>query len=192
MQITQNSNQIVIDFFENDQIIEEMLQNVDNNGAADESDADYDSDEDSDYESEDDSDTDYESEDDSDENDEKVFDNDSIPSLISDERDDTSDTDVLEDLVLTDDGDILPNAPPQLRRERPEDYLTPALANQERYIDRYRIPNTPQQLRRERPEDYLTPALGDRDRIPNAPQQIRQIRVLEDITNIRPRRLYFN
>jgi len=112
----QNSNEIVFEFYNNDQVIEEMLQNFDAR--------DYDSDDDSDYKS--------------DENDEddlgETEESDSMPDLI----DDDSDTDVLDD---EEDGEIvntqvieeshIPVSPPQLRRERPEDYLTPFITLRE-------------------------------------------------------------
>jgi len=106
----QSSNQIVLDFYNNDQIIGEMLQNFEIRN--------YDSDDDSDY--------------DSDENDENNLENeensDSMPDLIDD--DDVSDTDILDsddefqNTQVIEDSSI-PVSPPQLRRERPEDYLTP-------------------------------------------------------------------
>jgi hypothetical protein len=108
----QNSNEIVFEFYNNDQVIEEMLQNFDAR--------DYDSDVDSDYKS-----------DENDENDDlgETEESDSMPDLIDD--DDVSDTDILD----SDDDDFqniqvieeshIPVSPPQLRRERPEDYLTP-------------------------------------------------------------------
>ena len=79
--------------------------------------------------------------------------------ISENESDDTSDTDVLEVLDNLDNLTLL-NTPLQLRRERPEDYLTP-LASEEQIIERSRIPNAPRQQRR----------------------------VLQDITNIRPRKL---
>ena len=106
----QSSNQIVLDFYNNDQIIGEMLQNFEIRN--------YDSDDDSDY--------------DSDENDENNIENeensDSMPDLIDD--DDVSDTDILDsddefqNTQVIEDSSI-PVSPPQLIRERPEDYLTP-------------------------------------------------------------------
>ena len=110
----QSSNEIILDFYNNDQIIEEMLQNFEIR--------DYNSDDDSDYEN-----------DESNENDENNLeeneeDSDSMPDLIDD--DDVSDTDILDsddefqNIQVIEELPI-PVSPPQLRRERPEDYLTP-------------------------------------------------------------------
>jgi hypothetical protein len=157
-EILQRSNQIVFEFFGLDQNIEEMFQNSD---GINNSNSDSDTDE-SDSDDTDESDTD---ESDSDESDSDATDliSDSIPDLISEnESDDTSDTDVLEVLDNLDNLTLL-NTPLQLRRERPEDYLTP-LASEEQIIERSRIPNAPRQQRQ----------------------------VLQDIINIRPRKLHFN
>jgi hypothetical protein len=168
-EILQRSNQIVFEFFGLDQNIEEMFQNSDgiNNSNSDsddtnESDSDDTDESDSDTD-ESDSDTD-ESDSDTDESDSDTDESDSdATDLISEnESDDTSDTDVLEVLDNLDNLTLL-NTPLQLRRERPEDYLTP-LASEEQIIERSRIPNAPRQQRQ----------------------------VLQDIINIRPRKLHFN
>jgi hypothetical protein len=161
MQLT---NQMIMEFFSNEQVIEEMIRNV--MEYDEEKESDYDSDDESNYEDE------SEVEDDSEEDDEsEVEDEDEerhqryraeaqdmenelndLPDLVSD-SDSVSDTDILEDLE-----DELPVGPPVLRREVTTDYLSPD-----------RMP---------------------RVSTPNAPRAER--RALRDISNIRPRRLAFN
>lgn len=175
MQIT---NQIVIDFFNNDQIIDEMLRNLEVVESDNESDydSDYDTDNESDNESDYDSDYDTDNESDNSEELENKTENDGS-SYNSD-----SDTDVIDEDLFT-----LP--PPFLRREIPEDYSRSILSHDIEYGDLVTF-SPPSLLRREVPEDYISP-----NRLPslvsqNAPRADR--RVLRDITNIVPRRLEFN
>ena len=183
MQLT---NQIIMEFFGNDQVIEEMIRNVTEYN--EEKESDYDSDDESDYEEDDsegeeESEEDEESEDESDVEDEEeerhqryraeaqAIENElnDLPELVSD-SDSVSDTDILEDVE-----DELPVGPPVLRRESAVDYL---------------LSLNPPVLRREVTSDYLTPDRMPRVSTPNAPRAER--RALRDITNIRPRRLAFN
>ena len=180
-----------MEFFGDDQVIEQMLNPVnavfeqierpvnpdrvnDYEESDDESDdEEYESDESDEYDSED-------SEDEEEEihqfyreeaqamSSDGLFDD--MPELVSDSD---SDTDVLEDVQL-------PPRPPVLRRERPSDYLN--------LFDTLVLP--PPALRRETTSDYLSPHRQPQQVTPSAPRANR--RVLRDITNIRPRRLAFN
>lgn len=212
MQIT---NQIIMDFFGDDDVINEMLRPanpdyIDNNDES-EDDEDYESDDDED-ESDDD-----ESEDESEDDEEDLHQfyrneaqtmsaNELIDNLSEIVYESDSDTDVL------DNENVLPL--PMLTRERPSDYsnlseivyesdsdtdnenvLPPPILRRERPSD-YGIYETdflvlpPPALRRERPSDYLTPHTRFVRVAPNAPLANRQL--LRDITNIMPRRLAFN
>ena len=194
MQIT---NQIVMEFFGDDQVIEQMLNPVnavfeqierpvnpdrvnDYEESDDESDdEEYESDESDEYDSEDSED---ESEDEEEElhqfyrNEAQAMANDGLfedlPELVSESD---SDTDVLEDVQL-------PPRPPVLRRERPSDYVN--------LFERDPLVLPPPALRRETTADYLSPVRNIEQVTPTAPRANR--RVLRDITNIRPRRLAFN
>jgi hypothetical protein len=185
MQIT---NQIVMEFFGDDQVIEQMLRpvNPDYINAYEESD---DESEDEDYESDNEyeSDDETESDDENSENEEEElhqFYRDEVQAMVSDGLFDDlpelvsesdSDTDVLEDVQL-------PPHPPVLRRERPSDYPT--------LFERDPLVLPPPALRRETSSDYLSPYRNSEQVTPSAPRANR--RVLRDITNIRPRRLAFN
>ena len=173
MKIT--NTQAVLDFFGDEQVIEDMLNNFNNGVEYSEDDSDY---EESDTEEDTDEDSDDEEDSEVDEEEERhqfyrqeaqSMENENIladlPDLVTDED---SDTDVLEEETP-----IRLPPPPPLRRERASDYL---------------LPLHPGRVLRE--EDYMTPVRNTEVRTPNAPER----RVLGDLTNItiRPRRLRFN
>ena len=183
MQIT---NQIVMEFFGDDQVIEQMLRPVNPDYINDYEESDDESD-DEDYESDesDEYDSDEESEDEDNEEEERhqfyreeaqsmtrdgLFDD--LPELASESD---SDTDVLDEVQL-------PPHPPVLTREHPSDYLN--------LFERDPLILPPPALRREITSDYLSPDRQPQQVTPSAPRANR--RVLCDITNIRPRRLAFN
>lgn len=170
MKIT--STQAVLDFFGDEQVIEDMLNNFNNNVEDSEDDSDYkESGTDEDSDDEEDSEVDeeeerhqfYRQEAQAMEEENILAD---LPELVSNED---SDTDVLE----VDETHMRIPPPPPLRRERASDYV---------------LPLTPRRVFRE--EDYMTPVRNTEVRTPNAPER----RVLGDLTNItiRPRRLRFN
>jgi hypothetical protein len=177
MQIT---NQIVMEFFGDDQVIEQMLRPVnpdyinDHEESDDENDEDYESDESDDEDSDDESEEEelhqfYRNEVQEMKSDGLL---DDFPELVSESD---SDTDVLDDVQL-------PPRPPVLRRERPSDYGN--------LFERDPLVLPPPALRRETTSDYLSPVRPSQQVTPSAPLANR--RVLRDITNIRPRRIAFN
>jgi len=181
MQIT---NQIVMEFFGDDQVIDQMFRPVNPDYINDYEESDESDDED--YES-DESDDEHESDEENSDSEEEelhqFYRNESqaimndglledLPELVSESN---SDTDVLEDVQL-------PPRPPVLRRERPSDYLN--------LFERDPLVLPPPALRRETTSDYLSPLRQPQQVTPSAPRANR--RVLRDITNIRPRRLAFN
>jgi len=174
MKIT--NTQAVLEFFGDEQVIEDMLNNFNNNVEDSEDDSDY---EESDTEEDTDEDSDDEEDSEVDEEEERhqfyrqeaqAMEEENIlsdlPELVANQD---SDTDVLE----VDETSIRIPPPPPLRRERASDYV---------------LPLTPRRVFRE--EDYMTPVRNTEVRTPNAPAR----RVLEDLTNItiRPRRIRFN
>lgn len=171
-----------MEFFRNDQVIEQMFRPVNPDYINDYEESDESDDED--YESDDEHESD-EKNSDSEEEELHQFYRDEAQAMVNDGlfedfpelvTESDSDTDVLEDVQL-------PPRPPVLRRERPSDYPT--------LFERDPLVLPPPALRRETTADYLSPYRQPQQQVtPSAPRANRQ--VLRDITNIRPRRLVFN
>jgi ribonuclease E len=165
----QISNQIVMEFFSDEQNIQEMVNGVQpdeiDNDESDYDDIDDESDDDIDDESDESDDDDIDDESDDEKDDEKEqlhqFYRQDAEAFNNEHEESESYTDVLDDN---------------------EDSIEPGFIS---------LP-PPAPLRREQPSDYITPFRPRSMVVPNTPSRTRVLNDITNIMHIKPRRLSFN